>query len=520
MKWFFNKSLRFQIMSILLIILIIPSGALVYNVLISARTERIIEQEQIESLNSFALYVDKAFDENLIKDINTPSTPIDPSYLDKRLVLITEPLAGILNGIRVGFYIPSTKDSYIYGVLKQYNNVATPNNNGYFGRFNQIDSLLKTDLNLVTESKKNKIQNVVLNNTKIIRVLHPIIRNNKVIAVAWGETIIHPDIASNRSSKDIVFIITLISLLLGLVIVIFILKKMAGNVNSILKGLKYMEGDLSYQIEPIGGEIGQVAESINKMARSLSQKEKLEEQLARSEKLAALGHLISGVAHEIRNPLAIISATVQVMEREYGSDEELNEYIKVVKEQSNRESKVIQELLDYAKPSKTMFIQANINKIMENILTFTKHYIRDKKIELELVLDESIPEMVIDVDKIKQVLMNVIINGCEAMGDGGILTVKTEFDGKWIKLIFKDNGIGMDEITLKSIFNPYYTTKPNGTGLGLAISNSIIEMHGGFIQVESLKKVGSTFIIYLPRKLEGKNLAIKGVGENGKDISD
>ena len=402
--------------------------------------------------------------------------------------------------MRVGFYLPTTKETFIYGKFQQYAHMDNSwgSQKGSNGYTTPDDGNFSKDIKLSIDGKKDITENFVVNQMTLVRIIHPIIRNNQVITVVWGETIIHPDITTNVDNKDFIYAITLASLMLAIFLIFLVLKNMMNNVNKIIKGLNAMEQNVSTQIEPISGEMGQIASSINKMGLSLKEKEKLEEQLARSEKLAALGHLISGVAHEIRNPLGIIRATVQVMEREFNEVEGIDEYIKVVKEQSDRESKVIQELLDYARPSRSNFSPININLLLKNVLTFTKHYMREKNISMDLKLEEGLPETILDGDKIKQVLINIIINGCEAMEKGGIFTISTTLKNNYVAVSFNDTGVGMDETQLKNIFNPYYTTKPSGTGLGLSISNSIIEMHGGYIDVESKKNIGTIFTIYLP----------------------
>jgi signal transduction histidine kinase len=249
------------------------------------------------------------------------------------------------------------------------------------------------------------------------------------------------------------------------------------------------------------------------MAKSIEDKEALEEQLIRAEKLASLGQMISGVAHEIRNPLGIIRGTVQLMEKNFKDVEGLDEYVRIVKEQSDRENRVIQELLDYARPSKKLLMSMNNNHLINGVLSFTNKYIQDRRVYLDLELYEAMPEIMMDCDKIKQVFVNIILNACEAMEKGGTLSIKTQLEGKWVKTYFEDTGVGIEEQELKSIFNPYYTTKPKGTGLGLAISNGIIEMHGGNIKVSSKKGEGTTFEVDLP-------INVKVGDEIGKNTSD
>lgn len=259
-----------------------------------------------------------------------------------------------------------------------------------------------------------------------------------------------------------------------------------------------MERDLSHPIPDLPGEIGQIAQEINKMAESLAEKEKLEEELRRSERLAALGHLVTGVAHELRNPIGVVKTTVQLMEKDFAHISETKEYVKVINEQISRSNRVIEELLDFGRPSKQIVQSASINALLEKVLTFTSSMLRQQRIQLKLQLDESIPAAEVDAERIKQVFVNLILNATQAMPDGGTLTIRTYHDNKWAYTDFTDNGQGIDSSELDSIFDPFYTTKESGTGLGLSISHQIVRMHGGHINVRSHVKEGTTFTVQLP----------------------
>lgn len=491
-KKFLRKSLRFQIITVVVIVICIPLIALTANVAITDYTEKAIIKEHTDRLISTGKFIDKSFNDALVSKIENKNTN-QTEDLEKELSSIASPLINASSSTRIGFYLTASDKKY------EYTRNSQSKASTYRGRSYYQDNF-DSSIQWVIKNKKSKTETITEQRGNIIRRINPIIRDNQVIAVDFEESILPPDLSIARKNTFYILIFTFSGLMFGLIVTIVILNNMASNINLIVKGLNDIEKNLDCKLPVLDGEMGKITESINNMADSLKEKELLEERLAKSEKLAALGQLISGVAHEIRNPLGIISATAQVMEKNFKEVEGMEEYIHVIKEQADRQGKVIQELLDYARPSKPMFYKTDINPIIENVLSFITHYIKDKKIHIEFNEDVSLPKLDIDIDKIKQVFVNIIINACEAMEDGGLLLINTFKEENYISISFKDNGSGINEKEVKKIFNPYYTTKKGGTGLGLAISNQIIEAHNGYISVKSEENKGTELIIHIPIK--------------------
>lgn len=488
MKWILNKGLKFQIILVLILALSVPAAVLLWNVLVPSKMSDAVRTMQEDKSKNLLQYIDETIDKKQISNASNidNAESIISSSIDSR--------SRATRDARIGIYLTSNKERYTYGKLMDRRpNILTEQIN-----YVNIEKGIEESFKKVIKTKVDKVDYIDLDGREVQRYFHPIIFNEKVIAVTWSDAFLPPEINAYRKTLFSLFFIVPLGLLISLLLLIAIIKNLNNNIKKINLGLEAMSSDLSSRIEDMGGDIGKVVESINNMAETLQKKEKLEEQLARAEKLASLGHMISGVAHEIRNPLGIIRGTVQLMERDFKSDIRLTEYVKIIKEQSDRESKVLQELLDYARPSKQILIQMDINVLIRSVLSFTNKYIQEKHVEVISEYAEKIPLVYIDCDKIKQVLVNIIINAYEAMENGGTITIRTREDNGFIVSTFEDTGTGMDETQLKNIFNPYYTTKPNGTGLGLSISNGIIELHGGNIEVSSKKGEGSKFIIKLP----------------------
>lgn len=410
------------------------------------------------------------------------------------------PLSRSMRDTWVGLYLPDSGRNYVFA--NYIDDKGFPHNKSLQTETAEGD--LKEDIKEVIETKEEKTNHSEYKNREKIRYVRPIVLNNETVAVIWDETLLPPDTFSKRRTIGYIVLFGLLGLIFGLFLMIIIVRNLNKNIIKIRNGLERMSVDLSFRIENLGGDMGKIAEDINNMGEALKKREQLEEQLIRADKLASLGQLIAGVAHEIRNPLGIIRGTVQLMERDFKDVKGLEEYIKIVKEQSDRENRVIQELLDYARPSRQVFTEMDINVLVKSILSFTNKYIQDRHIKLQLSLEEGLSKIIMDCDKIKQVFVNIVINACEAMESGGTLSIMTERSGNFIRISFRDTGVGMDELQIRNLFNPYYTTKPKGTGLGLTISNGIVEMHGGSIQVNSKKGEGSVFIVSLPIDRNGQ----------------
>lgn len=244
-----------------------------------------------------------------------------------------------------------------------------------------------------------------------------------------------------------------------------------------------------------------VLEGMVLVVEDITQIKKLESQVRRAEKLSAIGELASGIAHEIRNPLGIIKTISQTINKDV-EDEEIKEGLEIIEQEIERANRVIQGLLDFAKPSvfkrKTQSIGNIINEILVIINKYAEHH--RVKIHCEIIEDGLIS---MDADKMKQAFVNIIFNGIQAMPDGGNLYITLKNEGELCRVSFRDEGIGIDKGKLEKIYEPFYTTKEKGTGLGLSITHRIIEDHKGYMDIESNTGKGTIVNIYLPNDIAG-----------------
>ncbi|MDF1593126.1 MAG: ATP-binding protein [Desulfobacterales bacterium] len=238
------------------------------------------------------------------------------------------------------------------------------------------------------------------------------------------------------------------------------------------------------------------------LVKDIEERRSMEKQLAQADKLASIGQLSAGIAHEINNPLGIILGYTQLLLRKEPIESERHQDLKTIEKHVQSCKAIVKDLLNFAKSSKPRREKTIINKTIEDVLGFVQHHSNTDHIEILRDYDKKIPELMLDEKKIKQVLLNLIMNARHAVGHQGTIALSTELDADAGRVFIKvkDTGYGIEKQHHTSIFDPFYTTKPTGegTGLGLSVSYGIIKSHGGDIFVESEPGKGSQFTVVLP----------------------
>ncbi|MDH3360651.1 MAG: ATP-binding protein, partial [Desulfobulbaceae bacterium] len=222
---------------------------------------------------------------------------------------------------------------------------------------------------------------------------------------------------------------------------------------------------------------------------------RLEKKLNHAERLATLGKMITSVSHEIKNPLGIVKSTAEILEKRLKSVAPGNEHLAtIVIEETGRLDNIVREFLDFARPQDPKKKLLDVNKGLLKAVEFMSPEFDKHKIRLNLHIDEALDPVPLDENLIYRVYLNVLVNAAQAMPDGGRLTVRSaRYGKKGVKVEIADEGVGIPDENLQRIFTPFYTDKIRGTGLGLAIVKNIIDSHGGKVEVESRKDVGTTF---------------------------
>jgi two-component system NtrC family sensor kinase len=262
-----------------------------------------------------------------------------------------------------------------------------------------------------------------------------------------------------------------------------------------------------------GNEIGKLGEAFNFMVEAIKErdeqlKEQTKEIVGRSERLAMIGQLAAGVAHEINNPLGSIIIFSHLLLEEPEIKDLAREYLEKIVKESMRCKDIVKGLLDFARQTEPEVRLADINEVLKSTLCLVEKQTLFQNIQITTRNNPDLPLVEIDTTQVQQVFMNIIINAAEAMeGQGELLTTtRLSQDNRFVEVEFTDSGCGISQGNLKRLFEPFYTTKEvgHGTGLGLAISYGIIEKHQGSIKVRSVPGKGTTFIIQLPIKNEAK----------------
>lgn len=233
--------------------------------------------------------------------------------------------------------------------------------------------------------------------------------------------------------------------------------------------------------------------------KDITELKRLKEQVDQSEKLAVIGQLAAGVAHEIGNPLASISSLVQILQRK-SKDTFVVENLSIIKENIDRITRIVRELVDFSRPPSYEKVIIQITDIIKTALGIVKYDKRVKNVKFLTDLDDDLPKISVVPDQLLQVFVNILINALDAIEGNGIIRVNSYSNNEFIYVEIIDDGCGMDKDTVTKIFDPFYTTKEvgKGTGLGLSVSYGIIKKFHGDIIVESDKGKGSKFIVKLP----------------------
>jgi PAS domain S-box-containing protein len=240
---------------------------------------------------------------------------------------------------------------------------------------------------------------------------------------------------------------------------------------------------------------------IQQICVDMSDRQRLEDQLIQSEKMAAIGQLAAGIAHEIRNPLAIImNALYDLSEIVDADDPEVREDLRIAKEEMDRVQTIINSLLEFSRDSGGVIETVDINDLLRKTLLLMNKYLQNSDVRVVTELDDIGP-CAANQNALRQIFLNLITNAVQAMPHGGELTVRTSrAPEQRVRLEFSDTGIGIPADRLNDIFNPFFTTKSpgQGTGLGLSVVHSVVRRHHGEIHVRSAPNAGTTFTIELP----------------------
>jgi two-component system NtrC family sensor kinase len=337
--------------------------------------------------------------------------------------------------------------------------------------------------------------------------------NDRIIGILYVGILEQKYRDIERRTILIFLVITLVGAVIALALAYLLSRGISGSIGRLASASRELaRGNLDARAEVTSNdELQELAESFNAMASALKKRDEqlkafAQNKIQESERLAMIGQLAAGVAHELNNPLQGIVAYSHLLLEKVPDDDPMRGSLQKIVTQADRSKDIIRGLLDFSRQTKPQKMMSNINHILLECLSLVEKQPLFHNIEIEKDFVGNLPLISVDPSQIQQVFMNLIINAAEAMEGNGRLTLETRFDpvDNTVDVIFTDTGPGIREEDMAQLFDPFFTTKEvgHGTGLGLAISYGIVRKHRGTITVESEIGKGTTFIISLPETVE------------------
>ncbi|HBB9853227.1 TPA: two-component system sensor histidine kinase AtoS [Escherichia coli] len=544
MKWIYPRRLRNQMILMAILMVIVPTLTIGYIVETEGRSAVLSEKEKklsavVNLLNQalgdrYDLYIDLPREER-IRALNAELAPI------------TENITHAFPGIGAGYYNKMLDAIITYAPSALYqNNVGVTIAADHPGR-----EVMRTNTPLVYSGRQ--VRGDILNS------MLPIERNGEILGYIWANELTE-DIRRQAWKMDVRIIIVLTAgLLISLLLIVLFSRRLSANIDIITDGLSTLAQNIPTRLPQLPGEMGQISQSVNNLAQALREtrtlndliienaadgviaidrqgdvttielsvttsrihnthgemigalvifsdltaRKETQRRMAQAERLATLGELMAGVAHEVRNPLTAIRGYVQIL-RQQTSDPIHQEYLSVVLKEIDSINKVIQQLLEFSRPRHSQWQQVSLNALVEETLVLVQTAGVQARVDFISELDNELSPINADRELLKQVLLNILINAVQAISARGKIRIQTwQYSDSQQAISIEDNGCGIDLSLQKKIFDPFFTTKASGTGLGLALSQRIINAHQGDIRVASLPGYGATFTLILPINPQG-----------------
>jgi signal transduction histidine kinase len=462
--------------------------------------KKILTEVVVEKLSKSAenfidsLYRTQFFDSDSL-------TKNDLDLIDKKLKQITESELVQISGTEGGFFFYRINEFYGYAFP------TSPSPKPAFGPPPRSYNIIKHQV-IASIEKDSSIVNLHSFDPAIFPLASkPIKVDSKLIGAVWARIHIERDLPALELNQ-ILPIAGLFSFL-GLIIALIVSVRSRKNMEDIKFGLQSLEKDTSFRFNKMPGMFDFIGSSINKLVTQLSeiykQKQYLERELYQQDKLATLGKLIAGVAHEVKTPLAIIKTRIQIWQNELNKKEKTStndvispEAMQLVVNEIDRLTKLVKRLLVFSKPVSDKFQFINISKLLTQIISLFQ-IDNGEDIKIFTSFDESVPLLKCDQNAIEQVLINILTNSIESFNGKGIIRISTlynkEFNNLTIEIV--DNGPGIPDDIQNKIFDPFFTTKESGVGLGLSIAHEVIKAHKGKIYFTNLEPNGASCTIQL-----------------------
>ncbi len=498
----YNRSFFY---AIIFTVVVTIAAAFIYSSL-SKWQESMVEKNKLVC----ELYVNKLY-ESAEGDINNlynagllTSTDLSSSeikLIDTTLKKISWQELKVLSGLDGGFYLVYPDEFYGYSFP------TSPPPVPVYGPPPRSYNIIKTQ-SLMSAKENRYILNLHSFDAAIFPLAtRPIVVDTKTVGAVWVRIHIENELPIIKL-KQVVNVAAIISIL-GFLILMLFSALLSGEIQGIKKEMENIRYNPSLRLRRKWGIFGYISSNINGMLNTIEEenirRRILEQQLNQKEKLASLGNMIAGVAHEVKTPLAIIKTRIQMWQMEVQKNAAIAEHIspesmQMVIEETNRLSNLVKRLLIFSRPIDKKMKPTDINKLINEVISFVSIERNSKMLSIEPELNASLPLIPIDEGSIKQVIINVMENSIEAMPEGGIINISSGIDTDNHKIIMEisDSGKGISEEIMNKIFDPFFTSKESGAGLGLSISYQIVKAHNGEISFINNPDKGTRCIIKLP----------------------
>ena len=486
-------SFKLQLVGIVAILLTVPVLVMIYDLVFAARTDDLLFKEIEHRLTTLGDYLGRELGNRLQENASLSGAK---NTLVDRFYQLTEPVTQSYPGVRCGLFIPGSERIWVQGFLHEYRP--------------KFPETPEQRLKRVYEESREGIEAVLASGKPVKRVgqtwddyfleyLVPVKFQGEVVAVVWAGERIHPAFAQSAKARLLLRFAILCVFTFSVVITLLTVGTFMRGVRRVKEGLLTLERDLGVRLPEMPGELGDIGRAINQLASRLIEREQMLEELRRTEHLAALGRLITEIAHELRAPVSIMQAALEVVRPKLEGNTDVKEALLIMEEQICRHTNLIDELLLFGRPSKEVE-EINVNSLVEDLANSCRLLLERQGIELILNLAEEQVLVKGNKEKLRQVFLNLMMNAMQAMPGGGKLTIETLPHEGGVCVVVQDTGEGIPPEDLEHIFQPFFTRKAGGSGLGLALCHEIVRLHGGSISVESRPGQGAKFKIYLPAK--------------------
>lgn len=421
--------------------------------------------------------------------------------LDSRLIRVSEKLMKDIDGLEGGFYLVLQDEFYGYAYP------TSPPPIPIYGPPPRSYNIIKEQA-LHSAMADTLIIGLHSFNVAIFPLAtRAVYYNSKPVGAIWVRIHIQNDLPVIKLKK-IVYVIAIFSVF-GFVILMTISLVWAGEIRGIKKELQKVGKSPSFRLKERWGIFTYISKSVNRMLDTIededNKRQLLEKKLIQKEKMASLGRVIAGVAHEVKTPLAIIKTRIQMWQKDMenqasGQGQISPESMQMVIDEINRLSSLVNRLLIFSRPIEKNLKETRINNLIDDVLKFLDYEKAGSKVTVTRELNPDLPPIMVDENSMKQVLINILNNSYESIPGCGEIKIITEHDleGSCITIKILDSGSGIPDECIDEIFVPFFTLKDTGAGLGLAISDQIVKAHNGEITLENISSGGVKCIIKLP----------------------